>query len=121
MNYRETDDSWRLYRREWVIVHTVTMSGTDAAAPCLEAARAWAKENLDGRVRHEDLQFQLNTDLVSEFWCHVKVFKDNLKGEFKYVENAQQFARASGFDEYVIVPRNSKSDHDIRNYGVTLL
>lgn len=120
MHFKETDDIWRLYTREWVTVHTITMTAEDGR-PVFEAARAWVKENLDDRVRDDDVKLILNTDLGTQFWAHVQVFKDNLKGEFKYVENAQAHASRQGYDEYVIVPRNSKSDHDIRSYGVVKL
>lgn len=117
---KETEDIWRLYRREWVIVHTVTLSAADAW-PVVEQATSWAKENLHGRVREEDIQLTAHTDQKLLFWCDVKVFKDNLKGEFKYVEAAQVYAVQQGWEEYVIVPRNSKSDRNIRNYGVVKL
>lgn len=120
MHIKETDDIWRLYTREWVTVHTITMTATEGR-PVFEAAQAWAEENLTGRVHQHDIKVELNTDLHTEFWAHIQVFKDNLKGEFKYVETAQAHAKRSGYDEYVIVPRNSKSDHDIRSYGVTKL
>lgn len=118
--YKETDDIWRLYRREWVIVHTVTLKADDGQ-PAYDAANAWYKDNLKDRVRPEDASVQLNTDGSGLFWAHVQIFKDNLKGEFKHVENAQAFAAQQHWEEYVIVPRNSKSDHDIRNYGVVKL
>jgi hypothetical protein len=120
MQFKETDDIWRLYVREWVTVHTISMTADDGR-PAFEAARTWVADNLTGRVRDTDVNLTLNTDLTDRFWCHVQVFKDNLKGEFKHVENAQAHATRQGFDEYVIVPRNSKSDHDIRNYGVIKL
>lgn len=121
----EIDDIWRLYRREWVIVHTI--DGTldhehiVAAAPVFEAACQWAKDNVVGRVRDEDVNIQLNTDNDTRAWAHVRVFKETLKGEFKQRSNAEVFASINNFDEYTIVPRNSPADHDIRNYGVTKL
>lgn len=120
MNYKETDDIWRLYRREWVIVHTLTAKGEDATE-VVSAGHEWAKTNLYGRVRKADINLTANTDGTGMFWVHVQVFKDNLKGEFKYIQDAQFFAKTHDYDEFVIVPRNSKSDHDIRNYGVVRL
>lgn len=117
---KETEDIWRLYHREWIIVHTVTMSAADAR-PVVEQANQWAKENLTGRIREQDIALVAHTDQKLLFWCHVEVFKDNLKGEFKYVEAAQVYAAGQGWEEYVIVPRNSKSDHEIRSYGVVKL
>lgn len=129
MNYKETDDLWRLYRREWIVVHTLDPITVDAEAnatgraglPIVEAGQQWVKDNLHGRVRDEDLRITLHTDQQGTFWGTVDLFKDNLKGEFKVVEHAQMFAQIEKYDEYVIVPRNSKSDHDIRNYGVVML
>ncbi len=120
MTVKETDDLWRLYHREWTIVHTID-DVADEGRPVFEVARAWIKEHLTDRVREEDVQIELNSDGGSNYWAHVMLFKDNLKGEFKYVENAQLFANMQKYDEYVIVPRNSKSDHDIRAYGVVKL
>jgi hypothetical protein len=122
MNHRESDDLWRLYRREWVIVHTLDRVGesfddTDSVA---QAAQEWVAKNLTGRIRDEDVKIVLHDD-GGHPYAHVEVYKDNLKGEFKYVENAQMFAKIEKYEEYVIVPRNSKSDHDIRNYGVVKL
>lgn len=117
---KETEDIWRLYRREWVTVHTITMSAPDAFTVTDEAHR-WVKNNLVGRVRDEDISYTVHNNTKLLFWCDVKVFKDNLRGEFKHVEAAQVHAMQQGWEEYVIVPRNSKSDHDIRNYGVVKL
>lgn len=121
MNVKETDDIFRLYRREWVIVHTTTEQGSEDATGVTTTAFAWARDNLEGRVYGKDMRLTSFTDLAGTFWCHIEVFKDNLKGEFKYTENAQQFANVNQYEEYVIVPRNSKSDHDIRNYGIVKL
>lgn len=113
MTIRETDDIWRLYVREWVIVHTI--NGVTAAA------EQWAEENLTGRVREEDLRYELHDDGAQLCWVHIQVFKENLKGEFKYYAGAENFAANNGYTEYVIVPRNSKIDHEIRSYGVRML
>jgi hypothetical protein len=121
MNYQETDDLWRLYHREWVIVHTITRKGDQDGRPAFEEIRQWMIENLTGRVLATDMRIILNTDNAGTFWAHAEVFKDTLKGEFKYVQLAQQFAVQQKYDEYVIVPRNSKSDYDIRNSGVVKL
>lgn len=121
MTIKETDDIWRLYTREWVIVETVSLRGSDASNAVL-AAQEWVKQNLYGRVRDEDIQLQANTDLMTDlFWVHVKVFRNNLKGEFKWRATAERFAVAHGYDEHTIVVRNSKLDHEIRSYGVKKL
>lgn len=120
MTIRETDDIWRLYVREWVIVHTITMSAV-TVDPVVEVAEAWAEKNLAGRVRPDDIRFDGGTDSALLYWVHVLVFKENLKGEFKHYSGAEYFAVNQGYEEYVIVPRNSKTDHDIRSYGVRML
>jgi hypothetical protein len=121
MNNHETDDLWRLYHREWVIVHTISRSGDPDGRPVYDLIAAWMTDNLAGRVREEDMQVTLNTDNAGNFWAHAQVFRDTLKGEFKQVRDAQVHAQLQKYDEYTIVPRNSKSDHDIRNYGVVML
>lgn len=121
MSYTETDDAWRLYRREWVIAHTTDTITADDGKPSFDQAMAYIKDNLKGRLRDDEINIEVNTDAAGHFWAHVITFKDNLKGEFKNVNNARGHAMAQGYDEYTIVPRNSKSDHDIRSYGVKML
>lgn len=115
-----SNNPWRLYRPEWVIAHTVTMSTTDPAN-AVEAAKAWAADNLKGRVRDSEIKLEVGTGGVMLFWCHVKVFKDTLKGEFKYPGNATTYAKVHGYEEYVIVERNSPDDQKIRSYGAVVL
>lgn len=117
---RETDDTFRLYRREWVIVHTVTGEGP-AAEPFVAEAFEHIKKNVTGRVRANDITCEANTNNAGTFWVHVKICKPNMKGEFKYRHLAERFATKQGYDEYEIVARNSKHDHEIRSYGVKLL
>lgn len=129
MQFKETDDIFRLYMREWVTVHTITMSAP-TLHPVIAAAQQWIAENLTGRVRPEEINLVANTDTPAWdnveqvpflFWVHVQVFKENLKGEFKHRANATAFAEAEGFEEYTVVARNSKDDHEIRSYGVKKL
>lgn len=129
MQFKETDDIFRLYMREWVTVHTITMSAP-SLYPVMVAAQQWVAENLTGRVRPEEINLVANTDTPAMdnveqvpllFWVHVQIFKENLQGEFKYAANAAAFAEAQGFEEYTVVARNSKDDHDIRSYGVKKL
>jgi hypothetical protein len=122
--FKETDDIWRLYRREWVIVYSISMTVPPPPEQCVRAAHNWAAENLSGRVREPDIRLSATVDDAEQpgiVWVHIEVYKDNLKGEFKHIEAAQTHAAIEKYDEYTIVPRNSKSDHDIRNYGVVKL
>lgn len=117
----ETQDIYRLYVREWVIVHTETRVFATDLGDTFEAARDWATANVVGRVREDEIVLVANTDNQGLFWVHVKVFKDNLKGEYKYAHAAHTYALSQGYEEYTIVPRNSKADHDVRSYGVKRL
>lgn len=121
MTYKETDDIWRLYRREWVAVHTLDTIQADDARPVYDAGRAWAEQNLTGRVHPADVNISMSTDTRGTFWGQVIVYKDNLKGEFKHHSSAEMHARTEGYEEYTIVARNSKADHNIRSYGVKKL
>lgn len=114
----ESDDIFRLYTREWVIVYTT--ANHDGCAAATVQAIGWAEENLTGRVRDKDIQLDTQTDGTA-YWVHVKVFKENMKGEFKQLTAAETHAMIHQYDEYTIVPRNSAADHEIRNYGVTKL
>lgn len=116
MAIKETNDIWRLYVREWVTVYTITMSAADSDT-VVEAARVWAEENLAGRVREQDLRYDLNSDTHLLYWVHVQVFKENMKGEFKHYSAGESYALSQGYEEFSLVPRNSKIDHDIRSYG----
>lgn len=119
IQFKETDDIWRLYHREWSIAYTSDTVSNSVQA--LDAAQEWAQQNLAGRISADDIRYEMRTDEAGSFWAYVMVFKDNLKGEFKHPELAQQHAVRNNFQEYVIVPRNSKSDHEIRSYGVVKL
>ena len=126
---KETEDIYRLYCREWVTAHTVSLT-TTRAEECITAADLWVTENLTGRVVLSDVRFQLSTDRPSmlretpepaHVWTHIQVFRDNLKGEFRDAPTASRFAENNGFEEYTVTVRNSRVDHQIRNYGVTKL
>lgn len=122
--FKETDDIWRLYRREWVVVHSVPTVHDDhpgTAETVYDTARSWAQDNLKDRVHERDIRVVVHTDNHGSFWAQIEVFKDNLKGEFKHLENVQTYAAVEHYDEFTIVPRNSKSDHAIRSYGVVKL
>ncbi len=123
---KETEDIFRLYVPEWVIVHTVSspVSADRPPAHVVSDAIEWVKKNLHGRVRESDVTVTANVDDADSpscCWVHIEVFKPNLKGEYKHVESAEQMAKINGYEEYTVVPRNSKSDHEIRSYGVTKL
>lgn len=123
---KETEDIFRLYVPEWVIVHTVSQAvGPDhLPTDVILVAVDWVKDNLHGRVRENDIKVTANIDDADEptrCWVHVEVLKENLKGEFKHRPAAVEMARIKGYEEYTVVPRNSKSDHEIRSYGVLKL
>lgn len=120
MTVKDTNDVFRLYCREWVTAQTITTTAFDGI-PAFELAKEWVAQNLAGRVHEKHIRITVDTDGNTAFWSNVLIYKDNLKGEFKHAENAQAYALLKKFDEYTIVPRNSKSDHDIRNYGVVKL
>lgn len=119
MEFTETEDIWRLYTKQWVIAHTTDTVQDGPAA--LAAANAWAEANLAGRVLPDEIACEVRSDGAGSHWAHVWVFKDNQVGEFKHQRAAELHAEAEGFEEYVAVVRNSKSDHDIRSYGVRKL
>lgn len=135
MHFKETEDIHRLYRREWVTMHTVSENvvidhehNPEPAYPVVQQGQQWLRDNLLGRVREQDIRLVAHIDDPSPadgqtvlIWVDVQVFKENLKGEFKYPTGASGYAEEQGYDEYVVVVRNSKQDHQIRSYGVTKL
>lgn len=116
----ETEDLFRLYRTEWVIVHTVTGQG-EIAQPFAEQAHAYGQETYGDRVLPEFLHLEANTDNAGSFWVHLKLLKPNMKGEFKYEHLAHEHARKQAWVEYSVVKRNSRLDHELRNYGTKKL
>lgn len=120
---KETEDIYRLYHREWVTAYSVSVKYDQTEHPggpiypAMDAAREWAEENLTGRVKAEEIRFDAQTDNKVWMWVHVKVFKDNLKGEFRERNAAELTSHIKGYEEYTIVVRNSRADHAICDYG----
>lgn len=117
--YSGSDDIFRLYVREWVIVHTVHSPVCEE--DIREAVGRWIAGNLTERVRDADIRTEEITGEHGLQWVHIKVYRENLKGEYKSFGAAQLTASIKDYEEYTIVPRNSPADHEIRNYGVTKL
>lgn len=111
---RETDDVYRLYRPEWITVFAAT--GTDAT----RMAEEFFALKYAGRVYERDVRYVVLGSGVTAM-VQLRLRLPNVVGEFKYAHLAQQHAETHGFDDYRIVARNSKDDHDIRSYGVRRL
>lgn len=113
----ETEDVFRLYREEWVIVETVSGTG-DRAQPFVELAYRFITDTYEGRVPEHRFRVMANTDKAGHFWVHVTMLRPNMKGEFKYAHLAQRHAEKKGYAHYEVVSRNSRRDHELRAYGV---
>jgi hypothetical protein len=109
------DDLHRVYRNEWVIVHVVVASPTGA-----EECRRHFDETYRGRVRDDEVRFVgEGAGLYRVDQLQLKL--PNLKGEFKHLPDAVRFAEEHCQPRYSIVNKNSKADHELRNYGVKML
>lgn len=120
---RDAEDLFRLYREEWVIVHTVTgtYNADSGIWSTLQKARDHAKEHYRGRVEPMHIRIDASIDDADnpvQVWVHVLLFKPNLKGEFKHARLAANFAAQQDWEDWEIVSRNSRRDHELRNYGV---
>jgi hypothetical protein len=111
----ETDDLYRLYRQEWVIVHTVSGDG-EIAEPFVVQAHQHGRDTYP-ELAPEMLGLEAHTDNAGHFWVHLKLFKPNMKGEFKHERDARRFAEKQSWLVTEIVARNSKRDHVLRNFG----
>ncbi len=124
----EHDDLYRLYRTEWVIVHTLSEDHPDHDKPpqvtgeqLVRAAREHVEQVYGGRVNESQMDLVLHTDNAGHFWVHVKIRKPNLKGEFIHAALAASYAEKNRWSEYEIVSRNSRRDHELRSFGMKKL
>lgn len=116
-NIRDTDDVYRLYRPEWVIVYVSIVPPEGTA---LDNCQRWFDSAYAGRVHPEDVRFE-HVGHGPHAMCQLQLRLPTLKGEWKYVFLAQRFADDQDFADYTIVQRNSKADHELRNYGTLRL
>lgn len=114
---RETDDVYRVYRPEWVIV---CVFGVPAEGAALEQAHRYFQENYAGRVHPEHARFE-HVGAGPHAVVYLQLKLPTLKGEFKYAFLAQRHAEKQGWSDWSIVARNSKADHELRSYGVKRL
>jgi len=130
-----TDDLVRLYRPEWVIVHTETHEPGrgDDRVDLATAAQAYGVTHYAGRIHPEDMRVQTAGSGTS-VRVHLQLRLPTLKGEFTATEAAHAHAAAQGWqpaqpteagtpvdDGYLVVTRNSRDDHDLRAYSVKKL
>lgn len=114
---RETDDLWRVYRREWVMLYvsTVPPQGTP-----LENCQRWFAANLDGRVYPQDVRYE-PVGTGPHAVCRLMVAMPVMKAEWKTRELAERYVAGQGWTDAQLVARNSKADHELRGYGVRKL
>lgn len=118
---RETDDIYRLYRPEWVIVYTTTKALTDVLADLLTRCEQVFEERYKDRVDKDGVGYEFENASQPHAMCRLLLKLPNLKGEFKYAFLAERFADEQGYSDHTIVVRNSKADHDLRQYGIKKL
>lgn len=109
----QAHDLFRLYRPEWITVFT-THEGADRAITYFETTYR-------GRVYDTDMKIIDSSAGSAVARVQLQLRLPNLKGEFKHAYLAQRHAETQGWDEWTIVARNSKADHDLRGYSVKKL
>lgn len=114
---RETDDVYRVYRDEWVIVYVSTVPTVGTA---LQNCQGWFQATYAGRVHPEDVRYE-HVGHGPHAMCQLQLRMPTLKAEWKTRELAERYIEAIGFTDAIIVARNSKADHEVRAYGVRKL
>lgn len=111
---RDTDDLWRLYTWQWVIVYTTDATGEQGDAE----AREFFNNRYEGRVR--DCEWR-----IASFpgWSSVLcLLLPTMVGEFKQREIAEGISlEYPTKDQPTLVVRNSADDHRLREYGIKKL
>ena len=111
----EIQSTWRVYLKEWLI------EASDCTFDSLE--KDTFEPKYGGRVLDEDWRIVAADEDELEYVLEVRLW--NVKGEWKYEEEAQEHARllreVGGHPEAVAVPRNSRQEHVLKDYGKLLL
>lgn len=103
---RDTADTWKVYRKEWIVVsHCETREEADSAVSLV-----W-----QGRVLPEDIRLT-----AEEGPLFIEVFLWNQKSEWKHHAMAEIDAKGYGGDARV-VGRNSREETLLRDYGIKRL
>lgn len=118
---RETPDLVRVYRPEWVQVFSSTAVGENGYQEC----HTHCDEVYQGRVMPYDMWVRRLDKKNPDTTRSVLMLKlPVLKGEFKTEDLAGAWVREQPWAVevgVVTVVRNSKADHDIRQYGKRML
>jgi hypothetical protein len=115
------DDLFRVYVPEWTVAFTYDPQPGQSTAEAFEHVWAYYDQRYAGRVRREDVQ--VVQDGTTHPLVRLLLLLPVLKGEFKHRPLAEAFVNADPrlCERATIVVRNSKADHDLRNYSVTML
>jgi len=115
-------DMFRLYRREWTIMYTAAVNDNGYQdADLLPACRTHFETTFAGRVRDEDVRYELVDEGTAGVRGRLLLRLPVLKGEFKHATAAFDWAVEQGWDDVMIVPRNSAIDHNLRSYSIKKL
>lgn len=114
---RETEDTWKVYRKEWQIKFVSTAVGTAG----MEEASAFFEKKYAGRVEDDDVRYQVpipeNNPEDQPVYLELNLW--NVKGEWKHSMQAQ--AHAAEVGDAVVVGRNSREEHNLKDYGIKKL
>lgn len=114
---REIEDLWKVYVPEWIIVASSDANGTDGLA---EMEKVVAEKYHD-RVRPEDARVvPISTRYPDDWPYRLELKLPNQRGEFKRRDLAEAYAEKMGWllqPGTSIVPRNSKAEFQIKDYG----
>jgi hypothetical protein len=117
----DTDDVYRVYRPEWLIVDVTTRLGDDPSDEAMIAtARAVFDTKFAGRVHDHDVRYTtVGTGQHAQVLLELRL--PNLTAEWKTRALAEKYVAGRGWSDATIVARNSKPDFDLRGYSVKKL
>lgn len=119
---RETDDLYRVYRREWIVAHVEDrLPGDDErTAPMLMRCKEHFAAKYAGRVHPDDVAYECLGGAPHDI-VQLKLRLPNLKGEFKTEALARAYVHSQVWLDAMVVARNSREDHTLRGYGIKKL
>lgn len=110
MEINETADLWKVWRQEWMV---------QFAGSTEEACWAHFKEKFEGRVRPDDAKIHHVDGLDDLHYLQLKLW--NVKAECKTYEEAERVIAEYQLPDTKILPRNSREEHELRDYSVKKL
>lgn len=120
-------EKYRLYARQWMLVHTISERWRDEQVDIrevVELARQWAEERFSGKIYNHDIRLRAEVDNAhrpTRGTVFIEVLTDNLIGEYPDKAACEMMAKIKGLEEYTVVQCGSAADKTIRERGYVIL